>query len=95
MYTQTATKLLTPIIKSFVTLKVLIQNNDDLWYELYAVRLYRVLLEVDTLPPFFYYELLLLHISGSFTYRIVGKFGEFGKSSMIHPTKTIQISTYS
>ena len=27
-------------------------------------------------------------------YRIGGKFGEFGKSSVIHQTKTIQISTY-
>jgi len=27
-------------------------------------------------------------------YRIVGKFGEFGESSLIHQTKTIQISTY-
>ena len=28
------------------------------------------------------------------TYRIVGKFGEFDKSSMIRQTKIIQISTY-
>jgi len=28
------------------------------------------------------------------TYHIVGKFGEFGESSVIHQTKTIQISTY-
>jgi len=28
------------------------------------------------------------------TYHIAGKFGEFGKSSVIHQTKTIQISTY-
>ena len=27
-------------------------------------------------------------------YRIVGKFGKFGKSSMICQTKTIQINTY-
>jgi len=27
-------------------------------------------------------------------YRIVGKFGEFGQSSVIYKTKTIQISTY-
>ena len=27
-------------------------------------------------------------------YRIVGKFGEFGKSSVIRQTKTIQINTY-
>jgi len=28
------------------------------------------------------------------SYRIVGKFGKFGKSSVIRQTKTIQISTY-
>jgi len=27
-------------------------------------------------------------------YHIAGKFGEFGKSSLIYQTKTIQISTY-
>ena len=27
-------------------------------------------------------------------YRIAGKFGEFGKSSVIRQAKTIQISTY-
>ena len=30
---------------------------DGLHNELYAVRLYRVLWELDTLPPSFYYEL--------------------------------------
>jgi len=28
------------------------------------------------------------------THRITGKFGEFGKTSLIHQTKTMQISTY-
>ena len=29
-----------------------------------------------------------------YSYRIAGKFGKFGESSMIRQTKTIQISTY-
>ena len=29
-----------------------------------------------------------------YIYRIAGKFGEFGESSAIRQTKTIQISTY-
>ena len=51
--TQRATKLFIPIIKSFVALKVLIQNEkpNGLQYELHTVRLYRVLEELDTLLP--------------------------------------------
>ena len=62
IYTQRTTKLLTPIIKPFASLKVLIQNErtDSLRLELYAAYLYRLLWEIDTLPPFFYYELLIL-----------------------------------
>ena len=50
IYTRRTTKLLTPIIKSFVTLKVLIQNKRTagLWHELYPVCLYRVLWELKT-----------------------------------------------
>ena len=33
----------------------------------------------------------IYHIAGKFG---GGKFGEFGESSMIHQTKTIQLSTY-
>ena len=45
IYAQRTTKLLTPIIKSFVALKVLIQIERIRWFrcELYAVCLYRVL----------------------------------------------------
>ena len=51
----------TAIIKSFVTLKELnrMRESDGLRCELYAVPLYRVLWELDTLPPFFCYELLV------------------------------------
>ena len=57
-----STTLLTPINAPLISLKVLIQNERTRWLrmELYAVRLYRVLRELDTLLPFFYYELLLV-----------------------------------
>ena len=31
---------------------------------------------------------------GEYMYSVVGKFDKFGKSSMVHQTKTIQIITY-
>ena len=36
------------------------REANSLWHELYAVYLFRLLQELDTLPIFFYYELLLL-----------------------------------
>ena len=38
--------------------------------------------------------ILKIGITNDLRYCIVGKFGEFGESSMIRQTKTIQISTY-
>ena len=35
------------------------REPDGLQHELYIVHLYRVLWELDTLPPFFYYKLLM------------------------------------
>ena len=63
IYTQRTTKLFTPIIKSFIALKVLIQNERTRWLqrELYIVRLYRVLSELDTLSLFLCYELLVCY----------------------------------
>ena len=63
LYTRN-TKLLTPIIKSFVILKVLIQNKRIRWFMVwtYTARLHRVLWQLDTLHPFFYYELLIIPI---------------------------------
>jgi len=43
----------------------------------------------------FYSQVLLKQIEYKFsTYRIVGKFGKFGESSLIRQTKIIQISSY-
>ena len=68
IYTQRTTKLLIPIIKSFVTLKVLIQNERTRCFTcgLYVVRLYKVLWELNSLPP-----LLLLWILSNMLYRIM------------------------
>jgi len=38
-------------------------------------------------------DIVCIHIQ-IYIYHIEGKFGKFGKSSLIHQTKTIQISTY-
>ena len=62
IYTQRTTKLFTPIIKSFVALKVLIQNERTRWFTVRTLRSAFVqgIVRVGYSPLFFYYELLLL-----------------------------------
>ena len=44
------------------------QKNLSLQSKVYAVGLYRVLQELDTVPPFFYYKILLLYINIQYNY---------------------------
>ena len=62
IYTQRTTKLFTPIIKSFVALKVLIQNKRTRWFMARTLRSAFVqgTVRVGYSPLFFYYELLIL-----------------------------------
>ena len=62
IYTQRTTKLFTPIIKSFVAQKVLIQNERTRWFMVQTLRSAFVqgIVRVGYSPPFFYYELLLI-----------------------------------
>ena len=61
IYTQRTTKLFTPIIKSFVALKVLIQNERTRWFTARTLRSAFVqgIVRVGYSPLFFYYELLV------------------------------------
>ena len=63
IYTQRTTKLFTPIIKSFVALKVLIQNERTRWFTARTLRRAFVqgIVRVGYSPLFFYYELLVMH----------------------------------
>ena len=64
IYTQRTTKLFTPIIKSFVALKVLIQNERTRWFTARTLRSAFVqgIVRVGYSPLFFYYELLVVAI---------------------------------
>ena len=61
IYTQRTTKLFTLIIKSFVALKVLIENERTRWFTAQTLRSAFVqgIVRVGYSPPFFYYELLV------------------------------------
>ena len=61
IYTQRTTKLFTPIIKSFVALKVLIQNERTRWFTVRTLRSAFVqgIVRDRYSPIFFYYELLV------------------------------------
>ena len=60
IYTQRTTKLFTPMIKSFVALKVLIQNERTRWFTVQTLSIAFVqgTVRVGYSPLFFYYELL-------------------------------------
>ena len=62
IYTQRTTKLFTPIIESFVALKVLIENKRTQWFTARTLRSAFVqgTVRVGYSPLFFYYELLVL-----------------------------------
>ena len=62
IYTQKTTKLFTPIIKFFVALKVLIQNERIRWFTVQTLRSEFVqgIVRVGYSPLFFYYELLVI-----------------------------------
>ena len=59
IYTQRTTKLFTPIIKSFVALKVLIQNERTRWFMAQTLHnaFVQGIVRVGYSPPSFYYEL--------------------------------------
>ena len=61
IYTQGTTKLFAPIIKSFVALKVLIQNERTRWFTARTSHSAFVqgIVRVGYSPLFFYYELLI------------------------------------
>ena len=61
IYTQITTKPFTPIIKSFVALKVLIQNERTRWFTALTLcsAFVQGIVRVGYSPLFFHYELLL------------------------------------
>ena len=64
IYTQRTTKLFTPIIKSFVALKVLIQNERTQWFTARTLcsAFVQGTVRVGYSPLFFYYQLLSVPI---------------------------------
>ena len=86
IYAQRTTKLSTPMIKSFVTLKMLIQNERTWWFTVWTLRstFAQGIVRVGyTLPPFFYYELLFVWKYTALGESLVKNIA-LGKSTRLH-----------
>ena len=92
IYTQRTTKLFTPIIKSFVALKVLIQNERTRWFTARTLRSAFVqgIVRVGYSPLFFYYELLMISRT-IFSIQIFGYFNEWIPNYFVN-TKNILLN---